>query len=142
MYKILAAVAVSALALGSVSGFAADTAKKKDELTQSERAEMRNRAEKLRAERAQSPQTRTSVTQTRAPVAQTRAPVAQARTPVAQATKAKQELTQEERTEMRNRAERLVAERARGVDREKAPGTKEQGARKSRHETSRAQPKA
>jgi len=92
MNKLLTVVVASALALGSVSGFAADTTKTKEELTQAERAEMRSRAETLRSERGLSPQARASV---------------------AHSGKAKQELTQEERTEMRNRAERLMAERGR-----------------------------
>lgn len=51
MKKLLAAIVISTLALVSVTGFAADSAKR-DELTQDQRADMRNRAEKLTAERA------------------------------------------------------------------------------------------
>ena len=82
MNKLLAAVVATTFALGSASSFAADTAKK-TELTQNERTEMRNRADKLAAER----------TATAVPAK-------------------KQELTQEERMELRNRAAKLTAERA------------------------------
>jgi hypothetical protein len=51
MNKLLAAIVMSTFALGSATGFAADAAKR-DELTQEQRADMRNRAEKLTAERA------------------------------------------------------------------------------------------
>jgi outer membrane murein-binding lipoprotein Lpp len=51
MNKLLAAVVASAFAFGSVSGFAAD-AVKKDELTQEQRIDMRNRADQLTKERA------------------------------------------------------------------------------------------
>ncbi len=51
MNKLLAAIVISILALGSASGFAADAAKA-DELTQEQRADMRDRADKLTAERA------------------------------------------------------------------------------------------
>ncbi len=54
MNKILAAVVASAFAFGSVSGYAADTAKK-EELTKEQRVDMRNRADKLTQERAQAP---------------------------------------------------------------------------------------
>lgn len=51
MKRILAAVVVSIFALGSTAGFAADAAKS-EELTKEQRADMRNRADKLTAERA------------------------------------------------------------------------------------------
>ena len=51
MHKLLAAIVMSTFALGSATSFAADAAKR-DELTQEQRADMRNRAEKLTAERA------------------------------------------------------------------------------------------
>jgi hypothetical protein len=51
MHKLLAAIVASAFAFGSVAGFAAD-AVKKDELTQEQRADMRNRADQLTKERA------------------------------------------------------------------------------------------
>ena len=51
MHKLLAAIVVSTFALGSVSGFAAD-AVKKEELTQEQRSEMRNRADQLVKARA------------------------------------------------------------------------------------------
>jgi hypothetical protein len=51
MHKLLAAIVVSIFALGSASGFAAD-APKRDELTKEQRVDMRNRADKLTAERA------------------------------------------------------------------------------------------
>ena len=49
MGKLLAVIAVSTFALASVSGIAADTAKKED-LTKEQRTEMRNRAEQLKTE--------------------------------------------------------------------------------------------
>ena len=52
MNKLLVAVVASAFVFGSVSGFAADTAKK-EELTREQRADMRNRAETLTKARAQ-----------------------------------------------------------------------------------------
>jgi len=52
MSKLLAAIVASAFALSSASGFAADTARKKEELTKSQRADMRDRANKLLAQRA------------------------------------------------------------------------------------------
>jgi hypothetical protein len=82
MRKILTAVIATTFVLGSASGFAADAAKK-PELTQTEKTEMRDRAEKLAAERAKRPVTAN-----------------------------KQELTQEERTELRNRAAKLAEQRA------------------------------
>ena len=51
MSRILVAIVAAGIALGSSAGFAAD-AGKSPELTKDERAEMRNRAEKLSAERA------------------------------------------------------------------------------------------
>ena len=54
MNKIMAAIVASAFVLGSVSGYAADTAKK-EELTKEQRVDMRNRADKLTQERAQAP---------------------------------------------------------------------------------------
>lgn len=54
MNKLLAAIVASTFALGSGSGFAADAAKK-EELTKEQRTEMRNRADKLIAERAAHP---------------------------------------------------------------------------------------
>jgi hypothetical protein len=54
MHKLLAVVVASTLAFGSVAGFAAD-AVKKEELTQEQRTEMRNRADRLVKERAQAP---------------------------------------------------------------------------------------
>jgi hypothetical protein len=52
MNKLLAAVVTSAFLFSSVSGFAADTAKK-EELTKEQRMDMRNRADRLIQERAQ-----------------------------------------------------------------------------------------
>jgi hypothetical protein len=54
MRKLLSAVVASTLAFGSIAGFAAD-AVKKEELTQEQRTEMRNRADRLVKERAQAP---------------------------------------------------------------------------------------
>ena len=95
MKKLLGVAVAAAFAFGSASGFAQTAAKKQEELTKEERADMRNRAERLRAERAAQPDTRG------------RAVVGQATT----TTSKPAELTREERTEMRNRAERLKAER-------------------------------
>ena len=53
MSKLLAVIVASTFAFGSASVLAADTAKKKEELTKDERADMRSRAEKLVAARAQ-----------------------------------------------------------------------------------------
>ena len=54
MNKLLTAIVASAFVLGSVSGYAAD-AVKKEELTKDQRADMRNRADKLAQERAHAP---------------------------------------------------------------------------------------
>ncbi len=54
MNKLLAAIVASTFAFGSVAGYAAD-AVKKEELTQEQRTEMRNRADRLVKERAQAP---------------------------------------------------------------------------------------
>lgn len=54
MKKILAAIVASTFALSCASGFAADTVKK-EELTKEQRTDMRNRADKLTAERAAAP---------------------------------------------------------------------------------------
>ena len=54
MKKLFAAIVASTFAFGSVAGYAADAAKK-EELTQEQRVEMRNRADQLIKERAQSP---------------------------------------------------------------------------------------
>jgi hypothetical protein len=54
MNKLLAVIVVSTFAFGSVAGFAADAAKK-EELTQTQRTELRNRADQLVKERANSP---------------------------------------------------------------------------------------
>jgi Ni/Co efflux regulator RcnB len=51
MSKLLAAIVASTFALGAVSGYAADAAKK-DELTAEQRADMRNRADQLTRARA------------------------------------------------------------------------------------------
>ncbi len=51
MNKFLAAIVISTFVLGSASGFAADAAKT-DELTKEQRMDMRDRADKLTAERA------------------------------------------------------------------------------------------
>ena len=53
MRKLLAAVVASAFVFGSLSGYAAEPAKK-EELTKEQRADMHNRADKLTQERAQS----------------------------------------------------------------------------------------
>ena len=109
MCKLAIVIVASAFALGSVSGFAQDTAKKKEELTKEERAEMRNRAEKLKAERATQPAPR---------AVQNTQPAAQGKAAAMQTAASKPtELTQEERAEMRNRAEKLKAERARAATR-------------------------
>lgn len=62
MNKLLASIVASAFVLGSASGFAADTVKK-EELTKEQRTDMRNRADKLTQERAQT-QVKTDAKQT------------------------------------------------------------------------------
>lgn len=109
MNKLLAVAVAAVFAFGSASGFAQTPAKKQEELTNADRAEMRNRAEKLRAERTGQPAPRAE--RSTQPAAQGKAPAVQT------ATAKPTELTQEERAEMRNRAERLQAERARAVTR-------------------------
>jgi len=109
MHKLTAVIVASAFALGSVSGFAQNTAKKKEELTKEERAEMRNRAEKLKAERMTHPAPRAE--RSTQPAAQEKAAAMQT------ATSKTTELTKEERAEMRNRAEKLKAERSGTVTR-------------------------
>jgi ribosomal protein L9 len=54
MSRILVAIVAAGIAFGSSAGFAADAAKS-PELTKEERAEMRNRAEQLTAQRARMP---------------------------------------------------------------------------------------
>ena len=62
MNKLVAVIVASAFAFSSAAGFAADTAKKKEELTKEDRVEMRNRAERLKADRmAQGPTQEKSV---------------------------------------------------------------------------------
>jgi Ni/Co efflux regulator RcnB len=51
MNKLLAVIVASTFALGTVSGYAAEAAKK-DELTAEQRADMRNRADQLTSARA------------------------------------------------------------------------------------------
>jgi hypothetical protein len=51
MNRLLAAIVASTMVLGSASGFAAEAAKK-EELTQEQRMDMRNRADQLVKERA------------------------------------------------------------------------------------------
>ena len=54
MNQLLAAIVASVFAFGSATGYAADaTAKKKEELTKEERADLRTRAERLTTARAQ-----------------------------------------------------------------------------------------
>jgi len=53
MKKLITAVIASAFVLGTVSTFAADTTKK-EELTAEQRSDLRDRAAKLKAERAKS----------------------------------------------------------------------------------------
>ncbi len=105
MHKLAAVVVASAFALGSAAGFAQDAAKKKEELTKEERAEMRNRAEKMKAERATHPAPRVE----RSTQSATPGKAAAMQTAASKPT----ELTKEERAELRNRAEKLQAERAR-----------------------------
>jgi hypothetical protein len=108
MHKLALVIVASAFAF-SATGFAQDTAKKKEELTKEERAEMRNRAEKLKAERTTHPAPRAE---------RSTQPAAQGKTAAMQTAASKPtELTPEERAEMRNRAEKLKAERARTVTR-------------------------
>jgi Ni/Co efflux regulator RcnB len=56
MNKLLLAVVASAFALGSASGFAADATKKKEELTAEQKTEIRDRVERLKADRARTEQ--------------------------------------------------------------------------------------
>jgi hypothetical protein len=56
MNKLLVALIASAFALGSASGFAADTVKKKEELTAEQKSEVRDRVERLKSERAKAEQ--------------------------------------------------------------------------------------
>lgn len=51
MNKLLLAVVASAFAFGSASGFAADAIKKKEELTTEQKTEIRDRVERLKADR-------------------------------------------------------------------------------------------
>lgn len=51
MNKVLIALVASGFVLGSASGFAADAAKKKEELTTEQKTEIRDRVERLKAER-------------------------------------------------------------------------------------------
>ena len=62
MKKSIAAVVASAFALAAVSTYAADAAKK-DELTVEQRAELRERVAKLKAERAKGEQKSEAKTQ-------------------------------------------------------------------------------
>lgn len=55
MNKLLAAIVASTFVFASTAGMAADAAKKREDLTQEQRSEMRNRADKLVKERAQAP---------------------------------------------------------------------------------------
>ena len=90
MTKLLTAAVAAALALGSTM-----VAAKMVDLTQHERMEMRDRADRLVAERA----TATTASHKQA-VAMPRA------------VSGKQELTQEEKMQLRNRAAHLVADSA------------------------------
>jgi hypothetical protein len=68
MHKLLAAIVASTFALGTVSGFAAD-AVKRDELTQEQRADMRNRADQLTRARATGTEQQVSARTQHAPAA-------------------------------------------------------------------------
>jgi outer membrane murein-binding lipoprotein Lpp len=59
MKKLLAAVIVSTVALSGVSALAADTAKR-DDLTQTQRADMRDRADQLTRARANGTEQKTA----------------------------------------------------------------------------------
>ena len=52
MNKLLAAIVASTFVLGSVSSFAADAVKKKEELTTEQKSEIRERADRMKADRA------------------------------------------------------------------------------------------
>jgi Ni/Co efflux regulator RcnB len=56
MNKLLLAIVASSFALGSASGFAADAAKKNEELTAEQKAEIRDRVERLKSERTNAEQ--------------------------------------------------------------------------------------
>lgn len=60
MNKLLIAIVASTFALGSASGFAADAAKKKEELTAEQKTEIRDRVERLKGERAKAEQAKTT----------------------------------------------------------------------------------
>ncbi len=60
MNKLLIAVVASAFAFGSASGFAADAAKKKEELTAEQKTEIRERVERLKTERAKAEAAKTT----------------------------------------------------------------------------------
>jgi len=60
MNKLLVAIVASTFVLGSASGFAADTVKKKEELTAEQKTEIRDRVERLKADRARTEQIKTT----------------------------------------------------------------------------------
>jgi hypothetical protein len=62
MNKLLAVLIASTFALGSASGFAADSVKKKEELTAEQISEIRDRAARLKSERANAEQAKTTPT--------------------------------------------------------------------------------
>jgi hypothetical protein len=72
MSRLLAVIVASTFAFSSAAGFAADTAKKKEELTKEERAEMRGRADKLIAQRTTQPAVQEKAAVEKAPKAKKR----------------------------------------------------------------------
>ncbi len=112
MNKVIAAAIASTLVFGSAAAVAASpTPAKKEELTREQRADMRNRAEKLTAERSSSAR-----------------PSSAASMPTANPGQ-RVELTRAERAEMRSRAEELTAQRAHAPVQDKAPKTNRKAAK-------------
>lgn len=67
MNKLLLAIVASSFALGSASGFAADAAKKNEELTAEQKTEIRDRVERLKSERAKAEQSKAAPTKVKTP---------------------------------------------------------------------------
>ncbi len=74
MNQLLTVLVASAFAFGSASGFAADAAKKKEELTAEEKTEIRDRVDRLKADRAKAEQDRSAPAATPAPAPVKKAP--------------------------------------------------------------------
>ena len=74
MNQLLTVLVASAFAFGSASGFAADAAKKKEELTAEEKTEIRDRVERLKADRTKAEHARSTPAATPAPAPVKKAP--------------------------------------------------------------------